>query len=77
MFLFIEFDSAYCVGLLNGYLTFDKDDPKWAAEYKELSELLTPQEYAQARSTVNDAFYTSPTVIERQNGYKIGFKYLP
>ncbi|MFR5052225.1 MAG: hypothetical protein ACLTCP_13495 [Ruminococcus bicirculans (ex Wegman et al. 2014)] len=29
---------------------------KWAAEYKELSELLTPQEYAQARSTVNDAF---------------------
>ena len=41
---------------------FDKDDPKWAAEYKELSELLTPQEYAQARSTVNDAFYTSPTV---------------
>lgn len=43
---------------------FDKDDPKWAAEYKELSELLTPQEYAQARSTVNDAFYTSPTVID-------------
>ncbi|MCR5815538.1 MAG: hypothetical protein K6F91_01495 [Ruminococcus sp.] len=27
---------------------FDKDDPKWGAEYKELSELLTPQEYAQA-----------------------------
>lgn len=43
---------------------FDKDDPKWAAEYKELSELLTPQEYAQARSTVNDAFYTSPIVID-------------
>ena len=43
---------------------FDKDDPKWAAEYKELSELLTSQEYAQARSTVNDAFYTSPTVID-------------
>lgn len=43
---------------------FDKTDYKWAAEYKELSELLTPQEYAQARSTVNDAFYTSPTVID-------------
>ena len=43
---------------------FDKTDDKWAAEYKELSELLTPQEYAQARSTVNDAFYTSPTVID-------------
>ena len=51
------------MGLLSGCLTFDKDDPKWTAEYKELSELLTPQEYAQARSTVNDAFYTSPTVI--------------
>jgi hypothetical protein len=44
--------------------TFDKNDEKWATEYKELSELLTPQEYAQARSTVNDAFYTSPTVID-------------
>ena len=43
---------------------FDKNDEMWAAEYKELSELLTPQEYAQARSTVNDAFYTSPTVID-------------
>ena len=43
---------------------FDKNDEKWAAEYKELSELLTPKEYAQARSTVNDAFYTSPTVID-------------
>ncbi len=43
---------------------FDKDDPKWVTEYKELSELLTPQEYAHARSTVNDAFYTSPTVID-------------
>ena len=53
---------------------FDKNDDKWAAEYKELAELLTPQEYAQARSTVNDAFYTSPTVIERQNGYKSVFK---
>lgn len=43
---------------------FDKNDEKWAAEYKDLAELLTPQEYAQARSTVNDAFYTSPTVID-------------
>ena len=43
---------------------FDKNDEKWATEYKELAELLTPQEYAQARSTVNDAFYTSPTVID-------------
>ncbi|MBQ8966723.1 hypothetical protein [Ruminococcus sp.] len=33
---------------------FDKDDPKWAAEYKELAELLTPEEYRQARASVND-----------------------
>lgn len=43
---------------------FDKNDEKWAAEYKELSELLTPEEYRQARSTVNDAFYTSLTVVD-------------
>lgn len=43
---------------------FDPNNEKWATEYKELAELLTPQEYAQARSTVNDAFYTSPTVID-------------
>ena len=43
---------------------FDKSADKWSAEYKELSELLTPEEYRQARSTVGDAFYTSPTVIE-------------
>ena len=53
---------------------FDKSADKWSAEYKELSELLTPEEYRQARSTVGDAFYTSPTVIERQNGYKSVFK---
>ena len=43
---------------------FDKSADKWSAEYKELSELLTPEEYRQARSTVGDAFYTSPTVID-------------
>ncbi|MBR7083631.1 MAG: hypothetical protein IKI37_00380, partial [Oscillospiraceae bacterium] len=43
---------------------FDKTADKWSAEYAELKDLLTPQEYAQARASVNDAFYTSPTVIE-------------
>ena len=33
VFLFIEFDSAYCVGLLNGYLTFVTDRQK-AASWK-------------------------------------------
>ena len=43
---------------------FDPNNDKWTAEYAELKNLLTPQEYAQARSTVNDAFYTSSTVID-------------
>ena len=43
---------------------FDKNDPKWAAEYQELSALLSPEEYRQARASVNDAFYTSPTIID-------------
>ncbi len=43
---------------------FDPNNEKWAAEYKELLELLTPEEYRQARSTVVDAFYTTPLVID-------------
>jgi len=43
---------------------FDPDEPKWAKEYAELKELLTPEEYACARSTVLNAHYTSPTVIK-------------
>jgi len=36
---------------------FDPDDPKWAKEYAELKELLTPTEYESARSTVLNAHY--------------------
>ena len=43
---------------------FDKDNEKWSAEYKELSELLDPQEYRQANASVLDAFYTSPAIID-------------
>ena len=43
---------------------FDPDDPKWAKEYAELKELLTPEEYGSARSTVLNAHYTSPTVVK-------------
>lgn len=43
---------------------FDKTADKWSAEYAELKDLLNPHEYAQARASVNDAFYTSPTIIE-------------
>ena len=43
---------------------FDPNNEKWATEYKELAELLTPEEYRQARASVNDAFYTSLTIID-------------
>ena len=43
---------------------FDQNDPKWAKEYAELKELLTPEEYKSACATVLNAHYTSPTVIK-------------
>ena len=33
-------------------------------EYTQLRELLTPEEYAAARSSTLNAHYTSPTVIQ-------------
>ena len=43
---------------------FDPDNEKWAKEYAELSDLLTPEEYASARTTTVNAHYTTPTVIK-------------
>ena len=43
---------------------FDPAKEKWAKEFAELQELLTPEEYESARSTVLNAHYTSPTVIK-------------
>lgn len=42
---------------------FDSDNSEWASEYTQLKELLTPDEYEAARSTVLTAHYTSPTII--------------
>lgn len=55
---------------------FDSDNTSWAAEYAELKELLTPDEYEAARSTVLTAHYTSPTVISAIYSAldKFGFK---
>ncbi len=43
---------------------FDPEKPAWAVEYAQLKELLTPEEYAAARSSTLNAHYTSPTVIK-------------
>lgn len=42
---------------------FDSTKPEWSNEYKELKELLTETEYASARATVTDSFYTPLEVI--------------
>ena len=42
---------------------FDPEKPAWAAEYTQLKELLTPEEYTTARGSTLNAHYTSPTVI--------------
>lgn len=48
----------------------------WAKEAKELQELLTEEEYATARRSTLDAFYTSPTVVRGIHGIleRLGFR---
>jgi acyl-CoA reductase-like NAD-dependent aldehyde dehydrogenase len=40
-------------------------DASWQALGEELQSLLSPEEYDSAKRTTFNAFYTSPTVIER------------
>ena len=42
---------------------FDENNSSWSSEHKELAETLTEDEYSAAKSTVLNAHYTSPTVI--------------
>ncbi len=42
---------------------FDPDKEAWSREYEELRGLLSGEEYAVARASVLNAYYTSPTVI--------------
>ena len=42
---------------------FDPEKPSWSAEYAQLKELLTPEEYTAARASTLNAHYTSPTII--------------
>ncbi|WP_423240877.1 DEAD/DEAH box helicase family protein [Faecalibacterium prausnitzii] len=43
--------------------TFDPNKENWSAEYTQLKELLSEDEYAAARASTLNAHYTSPTVI--------------
>lgn len=42
---------------------FNESNNAWADEHKEISDLLTPDEYAMARENTMTAFYTSPEII--------------
>ena len=42
---------------------FDSNKENWSAEYTQLKELLSEDEYAAARASTLNAHYTSPTVI--------------
>ena len=41
---------------------FDESSTDWASEHRQLQELLTEEEYAAARSTTLNAFYTDPMI---------------
>ena len=56
--------------ILSGYVgwgglsdAFDESKGNWSTEYLELKTVLTPDEYAAARASTLNAYYTSPTVI--------------
>ena len=42
---------------------FDENKPNWTAEYQELKNLLSPEEYRMARESTLNAHYTSPAII--------------
>lgn len=43
---------------------FEENKSAWSSEFKELKDLLTPEEYSSAKSSTLSAFYTSPTIIK-------------
>ena len=42
---------------------FDESKTNWTAEYQELKNLLSPEEYRMARESTLNAHYTSPVII--------------
>ena len=52
---------------------FDEENAGWSKEYEELKEMLSDEEYAAARATVNNAFYTSPEIAMCMNSALVQF----
>ena len=55
---------------------FDEHNKNWRKEYQQLREILTPEEYREARATVTTAFYTPPEVatVINQSLLRFGFQ---
>ena len=54
---------------------FDDSKSSWSAEYQQLKELLSPEEYRMARESTLNAHYTSPVIIRQmyETLEKMGF----
>ena len=54
---------------------FDESKSNWSAEYHQLKELLSPEEYRMARESTLNAHYTSPVIIRQmyETLEKMGF----
>lgn len=52
---------------------FDSRNESWTKEYKELKQLLTPEEYLAARASTLTAFYTPPAVIQAIHAGLVNF----
>src|SRR5262249_17399509 len=55
--------GAVALGIFPDPITGRYKDDGWQALGEELQALLTPEEYASAKRTTFNAFYTSPTVV--------------
>ena len=55
---------------------FDKENESWSSEYTQLKDLLTPEEYRSAQSSVLDSYFTAPVIIDSiyEALDKFGFK---
>lgn len=55
---------------------FEENQPGWEKEFVELYTLLSPEEYAAARASTLNAFYTSPIIIKAMYDTieRLGFK---
>lgn len=69
-----EYDTlARYVGWGGLAQAFDENNENWKREYKELKELLTPEEYRAARETVTNAFYTPSEIASAMYSALIHF----